>query len=42
MNTLIYVVTTTVGRLYFLDLDSMFDYINSHNDVVEGYVGIEP
>lgn len=42
MNALIYVLTTTVGHLYFTNIDSMFEYINTHDDVVSGYVGVEP
>lgn len=42
MNALIYVVTANGQKWFFLDLNSMFDFVNSQPDTVSGYVGLEP
>lgn len=41
MEYTIYVDSKSMSRLYFITLDSMFDYINKYpDDVTAGYIGI--
>ena len=40
MEYTIYIDTASVGKLYFLNLDSMFKFINDNpSDVTAGYIG---
>ena len=36
----IWVQTTSAGRLYFLSIDELFNYLNQYNDATFGYIGL--
>ena len=36
---MIYVVLQNKQRIYFSTIDALFDYVNTHDDIHEGWIG---